>query len=146
MFVTFPLTGNCAAGIARHFSWYWGSNFQFWVLHVNLSFVGISILVSLLYRYYSLTSSSRFRFFKSQKSFIIYFIIGILYPFPSILINNLMYYNTIKQDMLDFVNRTAPEFIFIYVYGNCSAYSDIRVALLYLIVTSLLILFVFGAR
>ena len=29
MFITFPLPGNCAAGIAKHFNWFWGSNFQF---------------------------------------------------------------------------------------------------------------------
>ncbi|KAE9549183.1 hypothetical protein FO519_007608 [Halicephalobus sp. NKZ332] len=144
MFITFPLPGNCAAGISRYFSWYWGSNFQFWVLHVNLSFVGISIFVSLLYRYYSLASSSKFHFFKSRKSFLVYFIVCILYPFPIIIINNVMYYKTNKQDMLKFVDLIASEFSFIYTYGNCSTFSDLELAVLDLAMTFLCILLVGG--
>ena len=42
MFITFPLPGNCAAGISKHFNWFWGSNVQFVSKNMNKSLISFA--------------------------------------------------------------------------------------------------------
>ena len=109
-------------------------------MHFTLSGVGLSILIGLLYRYYSL--KQQLSIFHSKRIILIIGSTVIAYPVPS-LIPNWIQYRYSEKDSQDFIQHHYPDLFDVYIHWTCSSYYD-EISLMLSIILALIQIFAVG--
>ncbi|KAE9546826.1 hypothetical protein FO519_009962, partial [Halicephalobus sp. NKZ332] len=105
--------------------YYSGVNYNF--CHLTISATGLSIIVSLLYRYCSLKNEERFFYTKKAVFFIAASII--IYPMPAFM-PNLLAFRDAQSYIKDCMSDKYPEFYYVYTNISCSTFCDATLSML----------------
>ena len=141
-FPIFPIPGLCAGGVlSRRWGYFWGEIFQFVLMHFFLSFIGMSIVWGVLYRYRQI--SNKMNFMKSKYAVPGMALITVIYPVPSVILLILNIRG--ESETMEFVRQIAPEMIELYKTESCYAIKYSTIASIYYATAAGSIMLSFGA-
>uniref|UniRef100_A0A7E4W781 G protein-coupled receptor n=1 Tax=Panagrellus redivivus TaxID=6233 RepID=A0A7E4W781_PANRE len=105
---------------------------NFTLMHFLLGYVGVSILISFIYRFYSLHGS--LNFFHSKRGVILLALGIILYPVPSVI----ALYNGVldREGTLVYIKANHPEYYDLFSQNSCYTFSKPTGMIIYAVVAA----------
>ena len=133
LFMVMPVGGHCTPGPARYLGQFFGTTFQFAIMHETLSWAGMSLLFGLLYRYLSIIGTVEW--LHRKRNLIILPLIYTIYPIPSLAA---LYYGDVNhtyEQQLEFIQGYAPQYYYLYKeFKICNVLTEMNKTIIYIIV------------
>ncbi|KAE9548031.1 hypothetical protein FO519_008753 [Halicephalobus sp. NKZ332] len=132
MYLLLPTMTNCCSGFCRSWDMFWGPQFNYIILNFSMSITGCSLIALALYRFYVL--SGKVFIFESKYSIPLLFIISVLYPIPTVIVQRIATMGQTREGILALIQKKAPEYILIVEQGFCSGFKTPLLGFMYIAV------------
>uniref|UniRef100_A0AC34RSZ3 Uncharacterized protein n=1 Tax=Panagrolaimus sp. JU765 TaxID=591449 RepID=A0AC34RSZ3_9BILA len=137
-----PAMIACCTGICKNWGMYWGSNLNYMIFELDLAVMGFGLCALMIYRYHVLNGTSELM---EKKWFILcLFLVSIIYLIPIYIPEILALEGMTNETVIDYINRTAPQYIKVVKTGICSAFVDLKWGMIYFVVAGVCIIFICG--
>uniref|UniRef100_A0A7E4VWY3 G protein-coupled receptor n=1 Tax=Panagrellus redivivus TaxID=6233 RepID=A0A7E4VWY3_PANRE len=128
----FPAPAMCSTSVL-FLKQYWIFEYvNFILMHFTLSYVGVSILIGLLYRYCALKGN--LNFFHSKRGVAIIALGNLIYPIPVTVA--LLFTHSNRENSLDYIRNEYPGYYELFAHNGCHGVSEPGGMIIYAVVAA----------